>query len=58
MTAKEMQKMKRLEIENRELKAVLSQHTDVYRNQLFEIVEMRTKLQLIDLALHGDTEKF
>ena len=57
MTAKEAQRMKRLEIENRELRAMLGQHTDVYRNQLFEIVEMRTKLQLIDMALHGDTEK-
>ena len=53
MTAKERQRMKRLEIENRELKAVLSKHTDVYRNQLFEIVEMKTKLQLIDMAMHG-----
>jgi hypothetical protein len=53
MTAKEKQRMKRLEIENRELKSVLSKHTDVYRNQLFEIVEMKTKLQLIDIAMHG-----
>ena len=53
MTAKEKQRMKRLEIENRELKSVLSKHTDVYRNQLFEIVEMKTKLQLIDMAMNG-----
>jgi len=53
MTAKEKQRMKRLEIENRELKAVLSKHTDVYRDQLFLIVEMKTKLQLIDMAMHG-----
>lgn len=57
MTAKEKQRMKRLEIENRELKAVLSKHTDVYRNQLFEIVEMKTKLQLIDMAMNGGDDE-
>ena len=56
MTAKEQQRMKRLEIENQELRAMLEKHTAVYRDQLFLVVEMKTKLQLIDMALHGVVE--
>ena len=53
MTAKEKQRMKRLEIENRELRAMLEKHTAVYRDQLYLVVEMKTKLQLIDMVMHG-----
>lgn len=53
MTAKELQKMKRLEIENSELRAQIEKHISVYRESLYLIVEMKTKLQLIDMAMHG-----
>lgn len=53
MTAKERQRMQRIEIENRELRAALNHHQDVGRKMLWEIVELKTKLELIDLALHG-----
>lgn len=56
MTAKESQKMQRLEIENRDLRERLIHHFDVYRNQLFEIVEMKAKLELIDSAMRGGDE--
>lgn len=57
MTAKEAQRMKRLEIENQELRAMMDKHASVYRDQLFLIVEMKTKLQLIDMAMNGDSEE-
>ena len=44
MTAKEHQRMQRLEIENRELRAALEHHRDVNRKMLYEVVELRTKL--------------
>ena len=53
MTAKELQKMKRLEIENSELRAQIEKHISVYRESLYLIVEMKTKRQLIDMAMHG-----
>jgi len=53
VTAKELQKMKRLEIENSELRAQIEKHISVYRESLYLIVEMKTKLQLIDMAMHG-----
>lgn len=53
MTAKEQQRMARLEIENRELRDQLSRHMEIYRNQLFEIVELRTKLELVEMAIGG-----
>jgi predicted phosphodiesterase len=56
MTAKERQRLQRLEIENRELRAALEHHQDVNRKMIYEIVEMRAKLELVDLALHGGTD--
>lgn len=54
MTAKERQRMQRLEIENRELRSALDHHQDVNRRTLYELVDLKTKLQMVDLALHGD----
>ena len=56
MTAKERQKLQRLEIENRELRHALDHSQDVGRKMLYEIVDLRTKLELVDLALHGGEE--
>lgn len=53
MTAKERQRMQRLEIENRELRQALEHNKDVNRKMLYEIVDLKAKLELVDLALHG-----
>ena len=55
MTAKEKQRMERLEIENRELREKCDKHVEIYREQLYEIVEMRAKLELIESVLQGDS---
>ena len=54
MTRKEQARLLRMEIENRELRKALEHHQDVNRNMLYEVVEMKTKLALVDWALHGD----
>lgn len=56
MTAKEQQRMHRLEIENRELREKISKHMRVYGDQLVRICEMKAKLELIDSALHWGDE--
>lgn len=53
MTAKERQRLQRLEIENRELRQALEHHQDVNRRMLYELVDQKAKLELVDLALHG-----
>lgn len=54
MNAKDAQRMRRLEIENRELKDALSKHFRAYSETLSDLVTLRAKLELVDLALHGD----
>jgi hypothetical protein len=54
MNRKEQIKMLRLERENADLRAKLDKHFEVYRTSLYEIVDMQTKLALIDLVLHGE----
>jgi hypothetical protein len=54
MNRKEQIKMLRLERENADLRARLDKQFDIYRNQLYELVDMQTKLALIDLVLHGE----
>ena len=53
MTAKEQQRMQRLEIENRELRDKCDKHMEIYRDQLYEIIDLRAKLELIASALRG-----
>ena len=55
MTRKEQQRMLRLEIENRELRERLDHFMDVNRKMLYEIVDMKARLELVDYALHGET---
>ena len=55
MNSKERQKMQRLEIENRELREMCDKHIGVYRDQAIELIEMRTKIELIQLALNGES---
>ena len=54
MTAKERQKMQRLEIENRELREQHTKHMRIYGDNLMEIIELKAKLELIESALRGD----
>lgn len=54
MTAKERQRMQRLEIENRELRQALEHYQDVNRNMLYELVDLKAKLELVRSALDGD----
>lgn len=56
MTAKEQQQMRRLAIENAELREKITNHMRVYGQMLTEICEMRAKLALVDLAIHGEQE--
>jgi len=53
MTAKERQRMQRLETENRELRERLERSMEIYRHQVWELVDLRTKLDLVRSALEG-----
>jgi predicted nuclease with TOPRIM domain len=54
MTKQEAAKLRRLEAENARLREVLDKHAAVYRDQLYEIVELRTQLDLVRDALGMD----
>ena len=47
LTARDKAKLRRLELENAELRQVNARHIDVYREQLVELIELRAKLQLM-----------
>lgn len=51
MTKKEQGQMARLVVENRRLKEALDKHFSVYRENLYELVELKTKLEMIEFAL-------
>lgn len=53
MTAKERQRMQRLEIENRELRERVSKDMSVYSDNLIEIIELKATLELVQVALEG-----
>ena len=53
MTKKEQLKIYRLEAENKELRARLEKSMDVYRDQALELIDLRTKLELIETVLRG-----
>lgn len=56
MTAKEAQRMQRLEIENRELREKIAKHMRVYGDQLVLICELQAKLSLVESAMNGGGE--
>jgi hypothetical protein len=56
MTRREQAKLMRLEAENRELRQRLNQAMEVSRRNLWEIVEMKTKLELIDMIMIEDKD--
>jgi len=54
MTAKEKQRMARLEMENELLREQITKHMRVYGTTLCEIIDLKAKLQLITDAVNGD----
>ncbi len=57
MTAKELKRVQRLEIENRELRKQLEHYQDVSRQMIYEIVDLKTTLELANLAVNGEDDK-
>jgi hypothetical protein len=51
MNLKESARMNRLETENKNLREQLEKTAGHYREQLYEIVELKTRLQLIEQAM-------
>ena len=51
MTLKESAKMRRLETENQRLRQALEKQAAIYRDQLYEIVTLKTKIDLIEEAM-------
>ena len=47
MTAKERARLRRIEIENAELRKKIDQHISVYRDQAIEIIELRATIDMI-----------
>ena len=51
VTLKETAKMRRLETENQHLRGALEKQAAIYRDQLYEIVVLKTKIDLIEEAM-------
>ena len=54
MTLKESAKMRRLETENQHLRETLARQMAIYRDQLYEIVVLRTNLDLVEEAMSDE----
>ena len=44
----------RLEAENQALRDKLEKHMEVYSNMLFEVVELKTKIEMVRFAMEDD----
>lgn len=53
MTTKDRNRLRRLEIENEHLRAKLDQQAQIIRNNLYEIVDLKTTLDLVRAAITG-----
>ena len=53
MTAKDRHRLRRLEIENEYLREKLDQMAQIIRNNLYEIVDLKTTLDLVRQAIHS-----
>jgi hypothetical protein len=53
MTARERAYVRRLELENTELRAQNYKHVDIYREQTVELIELRAKLDLLREVANG-----
>lgn len=47
MTAKDRARMRRLEIENEELRRMNDRHIEVYRENIIELIDLRATVQLL-----------
>ena len=57
MTKQERLKMHKLEIENRELREKIDKHIETYRDQLYEIVELRARAELHAMIENGSIDQ-
>ena len=53
MTARERAYVRRLELENAQLRAQNDKHIDIYREQTVELIELRAKLDLLRAVANG-----
>jgi hypothetical protein len=53
MTAKDRNRLRKLEIENEYLREKLDQMAQINRNNLYEIVDLKTTLDLVRAAITG-----
>ncbi|GEM_PF-2844141 len=53
MTARERAYVRRLELENAQLRAQNDKHIDIYREQAVELIELRAKLDLLREVANG-----
>lgn len=51
MTASERAKMRKLELENDELRARVAQDAEVWRDQALELIDLRARLELLGRLL-------
>ena len=51
MTRRESLRMRCLETENKYLRETLERQMEIYRSQLYEIVALKTKLDLVEEAM-------
>lgn len=54
MTRREVLRMRCIETENKYLRETLERQMEIYRNQLYEIVALKTKIDLIDEAARNE----
>jgi hypothetical protein len=53
MTAKDRNRLRRLEVENEHLRAQVEKQAQIIRNNLYEIVDLKTTLDLVRQAIHS-----
>lgn len=53
MTAKERARLARLETENARLREQLDKQAKIYREQLYELVALKTTIELVSAAMEG-----
>lgn len=53
MTKKEQQRMRRLELENEQLREQHANHMRIYGDNLIEIIELKATIELIKTAMEG-----
>ena len=54
MTKKEQQAFDRIKIENAEMRKTIDRQMEIYRDQLWELIDLRAQVELIRSAVQGD----